>query len=286
MQRSRQYAARFNKLFDYIDRNLDKDLTVDELSAVVNFSKFHFQRQFSEYCGISIGRYIQLMRLKRASYRLAYNKLERVIDIALDSGFENPESFSRAFKAAFGQTPTGFRKAPAWQPWNGRFQFPDRERPQTMDVKIVTVPETKIAVLEHRGPAEGLNSSVGTFIEWRKSTGLSPVATSQTLGIAYDDPERTEPAKFRFDICGSVGRDVPPNPQGVITKTIPAGRCAVVRHLGPHSSIAQTIYPLYRDWLPQSGEELRDFPLYFHYLNLVFDTPECDLITDIYLPLR
>ena len=91
---------------------------------------------------------------------------------------------------------------------------------------------------------------------------------------------------FRFDICGSVTEDVPPNPQGVITKTIPGGRCAVVRHLGSRDRVAESIYPLYREWLPQSGEALRDFPLFFDYLNLSPEAPENALITDIYLPLK
>ncbi|MHB1285572.1 MAG: GyrI-like domain-containing protein [Leptospirales bacterium] len=38
--------------------------------------------------------------------------------------------------------------------------------------------------------------------------------------------------------------------------------------------------------MPESGEDLRDFPLYFHYLNLITETPEHELITDIYLPLK
>ncbi len=155
-----------------------------------------------------------------------------------------------------------------------------------MDVKIVDFKEIRIAVLEHRGPADLLNNSVATFIEWRKAGHHSPVGSSMTIGIAYDDPATTEPDKFRFDICGSVASDVPANPQGVINKTIPGGRCAVVRHFGSNDRIGETTYPLYRDWLPQSGEELRDFPLYFHYLNLLLETPECDLKTDIYLPLR
>lgn len=44
------------------------------------------------------------------------------------------------------------------------------------------------------------------------------------------------------------------------------------------------ICPLYREWLPSNGEELRDFPLYFHYRNLLPETPEAELINDIYLP--
>ena len=79
---------------------------------------------------------------------------------------------------------------------------------------------------------------------------------------------------------------MPPNPQGVITKTIPGGRCAVVRHLGSRDRVAESIYPLYREWLPQSGEALRDFPLFFDYVNLSPEAPESALITDIYLPLK
>jgi AraC family transcriptional regulator len=79
---------------------------------------------------------------------------------------------------------------------------------------------------------------------------------------------------------------VPVNPQGVMTKSIPAGRCARVRHYGSHTRIGESIYPLYRNWLPESGEELRDFPLFFHYLNLMPEIPEHELVTDIYLPLK
>jgi len=286
ISRESLYAEKFNRVFDYIDRHLEEDLTVELLSQVAYFSKFHFHRQFTEYCGISVYRYIQLMRLKRASYRLVFKSLDRIIEIALDAGFENPESFSRAFKNTFGQTPSEFRKTPKWKPWNERYKIPARERKQDMEVKIVTFEQTKVAVLEHRGAAELVNDSAKIFIEWRKESGLSPVQSSGTFGIAYDNPETTEPDNFRFDICGSVTDDVPDNAQGVINKVIPGGRCAVIRHLGAHDRIGDCAYYLYRDWLPESGEELRDFPLYFRYLNLMPDTPEHELVTDVYLPLK
>lgn len=155
-----------------------------------------------------------------------------------------------------------------------------------MQVDIIEFKQTKIAVLEHRGAVETLNDSVGVFIEWRKQSKLSPVKTSETYGLAYDDPKTTPAEKFRFDIGGSITEDVPDNPQGVITKTIPGGRCAMTRHLGPHERMDDKIYYLYGAWLPESGEELRDFPCFFHYLNLFPEVPENELITDIYLPLK
>ena len=280
------YAEKFNRVFDYIDRHLGEELSVERLSQVANFSKYHFHRQFSEYAGITVFRYIRLLRLKRASYRLVFSEGTRIIDIALEAGFENPESFSRAFKNAFGQTPSQFRTSPAWQPWNEQYRIPASERNPVMKIEIVDFETTPVATLEHRGAPERVNDSARLFIEWRKASRLSPVKTSKTFGIAYDNPETTEPEKFRFDICGSVTAPVPDNPQGVVNKVIPAGRCAVVRHFGSHDKMGENIYYLYREWLPESGEELRDFPLFFHYLNLMPETPEHELVTDIYLPLK
>jgi len=155
-----------------------------------------------------------------------------------------------------------------------------------MQVKIVDFMETQVATLEHRGAPELINDSVRVFIAWRKQSGLSPIATSKTFGIAYDNPETAIPEKFRFDICGSVTEPVTENTYGVKNKVIPGGRCAVIRHHGPHNRIAESAYYLYREWLPDSNEELRDFPLFFHYLNLIPDTPEHELMTDIFLPLK
>lgn len=55
---ARSYAERFNRVFDYIDRHLDEVLSVDALSDVARFSRFHFQRQFSDYVGLSVIRYV------------------------------------------------------------------------------------------------------------------------------------------------------------------------------------------------------------------------------------
>ena len=280
------YRERFAKVFDYIDAHLGEDLSVERLSQVANFSKFHFHRQFSMYAGISVSRYVQMMRLKRASYRLVFEPHARIIEIALEAGFETPESFSRAFKRDYGQAPSQFRIAPAWKPWGERYQFPTRERRRNMDVKIVNFEETKVAALEHRGAPEFVNDSARTFIAWRKESKLSPVKTSKTFGIAYDDPDTVAPEAFRFDICGSVMAEVPTNPQGVVNKLIPGGRCAVLRHLGSHDRIGESVGCLYREWLPESGEELRDFPVFFHYLNLKPETPEHELVTDIHLPVK
>lgn len=287
------YAQRFERVFAYIEQHLDSALTVEQLSAVACFSRFHFHRQFSQYCGVSASRYITLMRLKRASYRLVQPLPEKIIDIALDAGFENPESFSRAFKNTFGLTPSEFRKEPVWVDWHRHFQFPgkgNQQRMEKMDVKIINVEPMQVAVLEHYGEPMRVPNSVAVFIEWRKASGLSDYTTQGTYGVPYSDPLTTPGDEFRFDICGELSAEaqgkVPANPQGVICKSLPGGRCAVVRHVGSYDRISESVYYLYRQWLPQSGEELRDFPVYFRYLQLDEQLPENAQQTDILLPLK
>lgn len=284
--RELHYAQRFSRVLDFIDQHLHEPLSAERLSRVAHFSKFHFHRQFANYVGTTPNRYVQLARLRRASYRLAFNTLEPITDIALAAGFEHAESFARAFKEAFGQSPSAFRRNPDWAAWSAQFQFVSPQEVQAMQVRIVNVDTVTVAVLEHRGDPALVNDSVQRFIAWRKESGLSPLVSSQTYGIAYDDPTTTAAKDFRLDICGSVSSPIPANRHGIVTKTIPGGRCAVVRHEGSPDHIGGSVYHLYRNWLPHSGEQLRDFPVYFHYLNLKSNTPEHELLTDVHLPLK
>jgi AraC family transcriptional regulator len=262
------------------------------LSQVARFSKFHFHRQFSEYTGISVFKFIQLLRFKRASYQLAFRKNQAIIDIAMNAGFESQEAFSRAFKKNFGQTPHQFRKEPQWKPWREKYQFQNTGVILAMNtvkhntqVRVVDFPQTQVAVLEHRGSSERINESISAFIEWRRENKLPP-SVSETYNIIYDDPQTTQPQDYRLDICASVSGEIKDNPQGVVPKIIPGGRCAVLRHTGSDIYIRQSIHYLYADWLPQSGEELADFPLFFHRVNLFPDIAEHEMITDIYMPLK
>jgi AraC family transcriptional regulator len=286
VQIDESYQRRINKVCDYIYAHLDSELTVEELSKVAHFSKYHFHRQFTHYMGISVFKFIQQLRLKRASYQLFFHRDTRIIDIALDANFEYPESFSRAFKKVFAQSPSEFRHQSNWLQWHQKYHYREITLERNMNVEIKHFDKTKIAVMEHQAAPELVNESVSRFIEWRKTTGLSPVLTSRSFGIIYNDPKVTAPEDFRFDICGEVKAAVSDNTFGIVNKTLSAGRCAVIRHHGSHNGLDVKIHYLYGQWLPESGEELRDDPCFFHYMNFFPEVAEHELITDIYLPLK
>jgi AraC family transcriptional regulator len=286
------YLARFRRVLEYIDAHLDGDLSVEGLSRVAAFSKFHFHRQFSSLFGMGVYEYVQLQRLKRASYQLAFREQRSIIDVALESGYEGPEAFARAFKKRVGQTPSEFRKHPRWEPWRATYQPLSELRnlhmkptPQASQVRIIQFPETKVAALQHRGDPRRIGDSVRTFITWRKQQGLSP-KVSATFNLFHDNPEEVAPEDYRLDICVSTDREVKENPQGIVAKVIPGGRCAVLRHVGSDDTLAATVRYLYAEWLPQSGEELRDFPLFVQRVAFFPDVPEHEAVTDVFLPLK
>lgn len=280
------YTKRFDLVLAYIDANLEGDLSVKTLSQVANFSAFHFHRQFSAFVGVPVSRYVQLMRLRRAAHGLSSLADYSVLDAAFGAGFESPEAFSRAFRRAFGMTPSAFRKQPNWQVWSAVFTIPHFSRSIVMQIKIVEFREVRVAALEHCGAPGLINESVRKFIEWRMQSGQSPVASSRSFGIPFGNPDTTPAEEFRFAICGEIHEAVAANEFGVIERVIPGGRCVVVRHVGSTDHIGESIYPIYRDWLPTSGEELRDQPLFFDYLSIFPETPQDQWQTDIYVPLQ
>jgi AraC family transcriptional regulator len=288
---SPDYLARFRRVLDHIDAHLDADLGVEELSQVAAFSKYHFHRQFSELFGVPVHQYVQQLRIKRAGYELAFRQ-RRVLDIALASGYESHEAFARAFKQHVGQAPSEFRQRPAWAAWH-ETQQPAKElrsvhmKPEyrAEDVKLVTCEDTRVAALEHRGDPNLIGDSIRKFIAWRRENRVTR-ELSATFNILYCDPEQTPREQFRLDICAATARAVAPNELGVIEKVIPGGRCAVLRHTGSDDTLAAAIHFLYSIWLPASGEEPRDFPLYLQRVAFFPDVPEHEAVSDLFLPLR
>src|SRR3569623_2356914 len=126
------YSERMQRVLDHIDRHLDGDLDLDTVRRVAAFSKFPFHRQFMATFGLSLHRYVQLARLKRASHRLASEGARSVTEIAMDAGYDAPDAIARAFRRRIGQSPASFRKSPDWAPWLAAFGPLDNARSKLM----------------------------------------------------------------------------------------------------------------------------------------------------------
>lgn len=286
------YQARMRRVLDHIDRHLDADLDLDSLSAVAAFSKFHFHRQFTATFGLSVHRYVQLARLKRASHQLAYNDALGVTDIAMDAGYDAPDAFARAFRQRFGQSPSSFRKSPDWEPWLAAFGPRDNARSKLMqknfttdDVIIRDVPTTRVAIMEHRGSPETLGDTIRRFIAWRRAAGLHP-RTSPTFNVWHSEGRPAQQDEYSIDLCVGTDQPIEANGEEIKAGEIPGGRCAVLRVVGFTDNLEPAALYLYRDWLPASGEEARDFPIYCQRLSLFPEVPEHEAVAHVFLPLK
>jgi AraC family transcriptional regulator len=110
-------------------------------------------------------------------------------------------------------------------------------------------------------------------------------ASERTFNIIHNDPDETPSDEFRFGMGVATDRAIAPNDAGVEELIIPAGRCALLRHTGSDDHLGRSIMHLYSAWLPTSGEEPREFPLFMQRVKFFPDVADGDAVTDIYLPL-
>ncbi|MEH3040124.1 MAG: AraC family transcriptional regulator [Sphingomonas paucimobilis] len=279
------YHDRMQRALDHIDRHLDDELDLAGISAVAAFSKYHFHRQFVATFGLGVYRYVQLARLQRASHRLAFHA-DRVTDVALDAGYDAPDAFARAFRRHFGQSPSSFRSAPDWAPWRAALLPLDHARKRSMptyDVTLREFPDTPVACLSHEGDMASIGDSIRRFIKWRRANRLPP-SDSATFNVFHNDPHDARSGPVRIDLCAATDREFPAE-DGITMGLIPGGRCAVIRITGHADDLEAPALHLYRDWLPASGEELRDFPLFCQRVRFAPHVAEHDAVTDLFLPL-
>lgn len=127
-----------NTVTNYIEAHLADKLTIEELAKVACLSPFYFQKLFKRLVGTTAMEYVKFRRLAKIAEELKNNTTDNILDICLQYGFENPETFSRNFKEAYGITPSEYRNNPIFL---SHFTKPDIALHYTIideDVPIVT----------------------------------------------------------------------------------------------------------------------------------------------------
>ena len=123
------------------------------------------------------------------------------------------------------------------------------------------------------------------LIAWKIEKGLLDPLKYRSYGVHYTDPRTTQPADHHVDFCLSIDQDVGPNSFGIVNKAIPHNRCAFARDVGSRQNNKAAIY-LCGEWLPRTGAEPGNFPIFFHYVNVGPNVRDEEMITDVYLPLK
>jgi len=156
MERLEQVEA-VQRMQDYIEENIHKPISLNDLARCAGYSPFHCARVFKELAGKSPFEYIRKRRLTGAALKLRDEK-HKVIDVALDFVFDSHEGFTRAFSKEFGVTPNKYRKNPPpiylFMPTSvracytlmlkGESQMEKKQASNTVFVQVIERPERKL----------------------------------------------------------------------------------------------------------------------------------------------
>lgn len=102
------YSKDMERCVDYIESNLQNEISTQMLADEIGYSVYHFCRVFSACKGMSPTEYIRKRRLSLAALELFQNK--KIIDIALNYGFETAGGFAKAFRKEYGYSPAQYAK--------------------------------------------------------------------------------------------------------------------------------------------------------------------------------
>jgi len=295
------YTRRMRAVLDTIADGLDSNLELGELAGVAYFSPFHFHRVFRGVVGESIGSLIRRLKLERAAWMLLEGK-EPVQVIALRSGYESTVTFSRAFSAAFGETPSRFRKlrrsipllqAPSgyhYHPVHGMQTFKpvNRKGEREVEGRTVRLSPMRVLAVDHRGPYPTIGDGFGRLGALVGRSKID-VSGSQWLAVFMDDPETVPPEELRSMACVTVadGLEAPEGVSGVSIVVIPGGLYATGRHTGSYSGLPGAWNDLCGTWIPESGLKPAAgmcFEIYVKGCDEVEDPGQC--ITDLYEPVE
>lgn len=303
------YEQRIYRVQDYISDHLDQELNLETLAQISAFSPFHFHRIFKSIAGETLYDFIQRLRLEKACTMLSPDNDMRIIDISLCCGFSTPSSFSKAFKQRYNTTPSKWRNGICRKNSNSGKQIsnngtheskmgkePDspiayksgtdsnylRDRRKKMNVKIEKLPEYRIAYMRQIGPYGPGNAQVMEKLKKWAMTRELLTESAIILGIAHDDPEITPSEKCRYDAC-IVIPDVYKLEDSINVNALPGGKYAVYKVKHTAEDIGKAWNDLFSAWLPESGYQVDDRPIFERYINNIDNN---EITSEICIPVK
>ena len=289
------YARAVQTAIEHIASHLDDALVLEALARLACLSPFHFHRVFRGMVGETPLELTRRLRLERAAYRLK-DKQRPVTEIAFDAGYETHEAFTRAFRAAYSASPSGFRlrKYPRIEiaAACGVHFTADAAVPAfiprdsgglTMDVEIKDMPALRVATVRHVGPYNQIPKAFERLGALAGPAGLLRQSGAM-IAIYHDDPESTPQDELRSD-AALVVPDGVNLPDGLLEQHIAAGRYAKTVHVGPYEQLGDAWARFLGEWVPASGNRIGDGVSYEIYRNTPAEVPKQELRTELYVPL-
>lgn len=248
-----------NQAVDYIEKNLESNISYSEAAKFVCCSEYEFQRIFSFMAKVTLAEYIRRRRLTLAAYDIQRNN-ERITDIAIKYGYDSVAAFSRAFNKQHGTTPTSARNEGVILKSYPRlsFQFVI-QGVDKMEYKIVEKSEFKVIGINRKMITKNNEDwkAISKFWDEFRNTGIE----KNLKRYAMDDnifavTTYTDEADcYWYMLC--VGCNGDENKDGYEVMTIPSGTYAIFEVPSEYEdNIGDFTKRIFREWLPSTGYKL------------------------------
>jgi AraC family transcriptional regulator len=266
----------------FIESRLARPMTLDEISAVAEVSRFHLVRAFGEATGFSVMRYVRARRLTEAARALAAGAPD-ILSLALDADYGSHEAFTRAFREHFGITPEMVRATTCLD----RLKL---QEPIMMDsTALENLPAPRFEIVKPL-----LVAGLGERYTWESGAAI-PGQWHRFQQSVHDIPRRIGNVTYgvccnaddagNFDyIAGVEVADFSDLPREFSRVRIPEQRYAVFTHRDHISTIRRTINTIWNHWLPSSGLKAADAPNFERYEN--FDPATGNGGIEIWVPIK
>jgi AraC family transcriptional regulator len=279
-QTQESYLARLDRVVDHIYAHLDEEIRPEGLAEVACLSPCHWHRIYVAMRGETISATIRRLRLLKAADRLANSDLS-IGAIAERAGYSGVDSFARAFREAYGKTPADYRATGSHAAFKAATEAEDHKG---FPVAIETLTATRCASVAHRGAYLQIDQAMGRLLT---ALGAQKImAPDQPMrALFFDDPDLVSVEALRSRACSPVAEGLPLAPplEEILLR---GGLYARLRYRGPYADMKGAYRWLLGVWLPQSGYEPDDDPIFEAYLNNPLLVAPAELMTDIHLPLK
>jgi len=255
------YLQQIQRGVDFIEERLGESIELRRVSKAAGISHAHFQRIFKALTGETLKTYVRSRRMANA-LDLLLTTDRRILDIAIAAGFESQEAFARAFKKAFGMTPTQYRALGHGNLFLKKARFDEAylqhvSQAVSLEPALVTRPAT--VAVGMRTVFYGVGSEKNNLGEalprlWERFLARHEEIENRIPFPYYGvvRPDLEDPDRLEYFAAAGVAAS-PAVPAEMVSLEIPAGRYAVFEHRGEAKAIDQTVDYIYATWLARSA---------------------------------
>ncbi len=246
----------------YIESHYNEDITLEKLSTIAGVSSYHLTRSFADFCGQSVMRYLRSRRLTIAAKILAQGEKD-ILGLAVKTGYNSHEAFTRAFTLQFGKTPGQVRKSGSVE----GLKMIEAQKMEQISIALaepIIIQQKPLLMvgLSRQYTCETASMIPGQWQEFipyiRRITNSKSRAT---FGVHFTGDGKnwdySEGWNYMCALEVHCAADVPPK---LRVLEIPEQQYAVFVHPYHVSRIRSAWYSIWNDWLPNSDYELVKAP--------------------------